>query len=63
MKFCCGSNAAMKNVKIARKKKTYSQKYFKINLTISKVQIFRKKHLFLDFGSSSCHFDYSVTCL
>ena len=28
MKFCCASNAAIKNVKIARKKLTFFPKYF-----------------------------------
>ena len=31
MKFCCASNAAIKNVKIARKKSTFFQKYFQQN--------------------------------
>ena len=32
MKLCCASNAAIKNVKIARKKKsTFFQKYFQQN--------------------------------
>ena len=31
MKFCCASNAAIKNVKIARKKINFFPKYFKQN--------------------------------
>ena len=31
MKFCCASNAAIKNLKIARKKPTFSPKYFQQN--------------------------------
>ena len=31
MKFCCASNAAIKNVKIARKKSTFFPKYFQQN--------------------------------
>ena len=31
MKFCCASNAAIKNVKITRKKSTFLQKYFQQN--------------------------------
>ena len=31
MKFCCASNAAIKYVKIARKKSTFFSKYFQQN--------------------------------
>ena len=31
MKFCCASNAAIKNVKIARKKINFFPKYFQGN--------------------------------
>ena len=31
MKFCCSSNAAIKNVKIARKKYTFFPKHFQQN--------------------------------
>ena len=31
MEFCCASNAAIKNVKIARKKYTFFKKYFQEN--------------------------------
>ena len=31
MKFCCASNAAIKKVKIARKKSTFYPKYFQQN--------------------------------
>ena len=36
MKFCCASNAAIKNVKIARKKSTFFPKYFLKNRNFSK---------------------------
>ena len=36
MKFCCASNDAIKNVKIARKKLTFFQKYFHQNCHFSK---------------------------
>ena len=43
MKFCCASNAAIKNVKIARKKSTFFPKYFQQNRHfLKKIQIFRK---------------------
>ena len=43
MKFCCASNAAIKNVKIARKKKsTFFQNYFQQN------HHFSKKYRFLE---------------
>ena len=61
MKFCCASNAAIKNVKIARKK---IQKYFQQNRHFSKkIQIFRNKSVFSDSRGSSRHFDYLFTCL
>ena len=48
MKFCCASNAAIKNVKIARKKKsTFFKKYFQQNRHFSKkVQICRKQKVY-----------------
>ena len=43
MKFRCASNAAMKNVKIARKKINFFPKYFQENRHfLKKIQIFRK---------------------
>ena len=43
MQFCSASNAAIKNVKIARKKSTFFQKYFQRNRHFSeKIQTFRK---------------------
>ena len=43
MKFRCASNAAIKNVKIARKKSTFFSKYFQQNCHFfKKIQIFRK---------------------
>ena len=43
MKFRCASNAAIKNVKIARKKSTFFPKYFQQNRHfLKKIQIFRK---------------------
>ena len=47
MKFWCASNAAIKNVKIARKKSTFSQKYFQKNRHfLKKIQIFRKRRVY-----------------
>ena len=53
MKFCCASNAAIKNVKIVRKKSTFffpvmyksfiGQKYFKQNRHFSKKYRFLEK--------------------
>ena len=43
MKFCCASNAAIKNVKIARKKITFFPKIFSTKSPFyKKKQIFRK---------------------
>ena len=43
MKFRCASNAAIKNVKIARKKINFFPKYFQRNRHfLKKIQIFRK---------------------
>ena len=43
MKFRCASNAAIKNVKIARKKSTFFPKYFQQNRHfLKKIQIFTK---------------------
>ena len=36
MKFCCASIAAIKNVKIARKKSTFIPKYFQLNRHLKK---------------------------
>ena len=47
MKFCCASNAAIKNVKIARKKPTFFPKYFQENrYFLTKLQIFRKHKVY-----------------
>ena len=47
MKFCCASNAAIKNVKIARKKSTFFPKYFQQNRHfLKKIQIFRKHKVY-----------------
>ena len=46
MKFCCASNAAIKNVEIARKKSTFFQKYFQQNRYFLKIQIFRKHKVY-----------------
>ena len=46
MKFCCASNAAIKNVKIARKKSTFFSKYFQQNRHLKKIQIFRKHKIY-----------------
>ena len=43
MKFCCASNAAIKNVKIARKKPNFFSKIFSTKSPfLKKIQIFRK---------------------
>ena len=48
MKFCCASNAAIKNVKITRKKKsTFFQNYFQQNgHFLKKILIFRKHKVY-----------------
>ena len=47
MKFCCASNAAIKNVKIARKKSTFFKKYFQQNRHfLKKIQIFSKHNVY-----------------
>ena len=47
MKFCCASNAAIKNVKIARKKSTFLKKYFQQNRHFfKKIQIFSKHNVY-----------------
>ena len=44
MKFCCASNAAIKDDKIARKKLTFSQNIFPKIAIIFKKYRFLKKH-------------------
>ena len=47
MKFSCASNAAKKNVKIARKKINIFPKYFQQNRHFKKkIQIFRKHKVY-----------------
>ena len=47
MKFCCASNAAIKNVKIARKKINFFSKIFSTKPPIlKKIQIFRKHKVY-----------------
>ena len=46
MKFRCASNAAIKNVKIARKKINFFPKYFQQNCHLKKIQIFRKNKVY-----------------
>ena len=46
MKFCCASNAAIKNVKIARKKSTFFQKFFQQNRLFLKKYRFKKLKLY-----------------
>ena len=48
MKFCCASNAAIKKVKIARKKnQLFSQNIFnKIAIFLKKIQTFRKHNVY-----------------
>ena len=49
MKFCCASNAAIKNVKIPRKNQLFSQNIF------NKIAIFKKKH-FAIFNKHKVYF-------
>ena len=59
MKFRCASNAAIKNVKIARKKINFFSKIFSTKSPFFfKILIFRKQGLFSDSRGSSRHFDY-----
>ena len=47
MKFCCASNAAIKNVKIARKKINFFSKIFSKNRNfLKKILIFRKHKVY-----------------
>ena len=47
MKFCCASNAAIKNVKIARKKINFFPKYCQQNHHfLKKIQIFKKHKVY-----------------
>ena len=47
MKFCCASNAVIKNVKIARKKINFFPKYFQQNRHFFlKIPIFRKDKVY-----------------
>ena len=47
MKFRCASNAAIKNVKIARKKSTFFPKFLQHNPHfLKKTQIFRKHKVY-----------------
>ena len=47
IKFCCASNAAIKNVKIARKKnQLFSQNVFKKIAIFKKIQICRKHNVY-----------------
>ena len=47
MKFCCASNAAIKNVKIARKKINFFPKIFSTKSPfLKKVQIFSKHKVY-----------------
>ena len=64
MKFRCASNAAIKNVKIARKNNNFFSKYFQQNRHLKKNTDFLENiRLFSDSGGSSRHFDYLFTCL
>ena len=44
MKFCCASNATIKNVKIARKKINFFQNYFQQNRHFKKKYNFFRKY-------------------
>ena len=48
MKFCCVSNAAIKNVKIARKKSTFSHNIFNKIAILKKIQIVRKHKVYFE---------------
>ena len=52
MKFCCASNAAIKNVKMARKNQLFIQNIFnKIAIFPKSTEFFRKKEdIFSDSG-------------
>ena len=65
MKFCCASNAAIKNVKIARKKINFFPKIFSTKSSFFKKnkKILKTKSIFSDPGDSSRHFDYLFACL
>ena len=62
MKFCCASNVAIKNLKIARKKKNFIF-FLIINSYFFQKSRIKKKHIFLDSSGSSRHFDYLFICL
>ena len=57
MKFCCASNAALKNLK-SQKKINISKNIFQQNRNFSKIY-----RLFSDSGGSSRHFEYRFICL
>ena len=65
MKFCCASNAAIKIVKIARKKNQLFLKNIinKIVIIQKKYRFLETKSIFSDSGGSSRHFDYLFTYL
>ena len=65
MKFCCASNVAIKNLKIARKKSTFFQIFFfnKIVIFPKITDFFENITLFSDSRGSSRHFDYLFICL
>ena len=63
MKFCCASNAAIKNVKIAGKKTNFFHKIFSTKSPFKKNTDLKKTHIFSDSGGSSRHFDYLFPCL
>ena len=57
MKFCCASNAAIKNVQIARKQLLFQQ-YRNFFQKITKL---KGKPIFSDSRGSSRHFDYLLS--
>ena len=66
MKFCCASKAAIKNVKIARKKINFFPKIFsktKSSFFKKNTDILKTKSIFSNSGGSSRHFVYLFTCL
>ena len=65
MKFCCASNSAMNNLKIARKKINFFPNFFFNKLVIiPKIKdVLKTSHIFSDSRGSSRHFDYLLICL
>ena len=66
LKFCCATNTAIENVKIARKASNFFPKIFfnKIAIFPKSIILYKKRiYIYLDSGSSSRHFHYLFICL